>query len=174
VIIHDVKSWHLYSFVWLFCDLALAERMNWLKAPLDTDPFGSLIAAPAASIKEWCLDPQVGGKGVFDTLEDTDSPECLKRLEDLQKISRDSAAAPVGSAAAPVRGSESKSHAASQPDEGAMKQKQQVHSFELARLIVYFADYNSEGETISFNDLFFIDFGVFLEAWTYEFCVRFY
>jgi hypothetical protein len=39
------------------------------------------------------LDPQVGGKGVFDTLEDTDSPECLKRLEDLQKISRDSAAA---------------------------------------------------------------------------------
>jgi len=59
-------------------------------------------------------------------------------------------------------------------DEGEIEQKEQVHSFELARLIVYFADYNSEGETISFNDPFFIDFGVFLEAWTYEFCVRFY
>jgi len=61
----------------------LAERMNWLKVPVERDPFGARVLAagiPAATIKEWSVDPQVKGKSVFDSLEDTDSDECVKRL----------------------------------------------------------------------------------------------
>ena len=61
----------------------LAERMNWLKVPVEQDPFGAKVLAAglsAATIKEWSVDPQVKGKSVFDSLEDTDSDECLKKL----------------------------------------------------------------------------------------------
>jgi hypothetical protein len=68
--------------IFIFC-AGLAERMNWLKVPVERDPFGARVLAagiPAATIKEWSVDPQVKGKSVFDSLEDTDSDECVKRL----------------------------------------------------------------------------------------------
>ena len=69
--------------------VALAERMNWLKTPVESDPFGAQVLAlplAAETIKDWCKDPQVGGRSVFDALEDTDSPECLKLLEGLKNL----------------------------------------------------------------------------------------
>ena len=67
---------------------ALAERANWLKAPIEDDFYGrGLMAAgvPAATIAEWCNDPQVsyeGGKGsLFDLLEDLDADDVLKRAQ---------------------------------------------------------------------------------------------
>lgn len=64
---------------------ALAERMNWLGARVDRDPFGKLLLKAGVSrglIKDWSNDPQVtfGGspitKSLFDSLEDTDSDYC--------------------------------------------------------------------------------------------------
>jgi len=58
----------------------LAERANWLKKDIESDPFGAkLLAAgiPLQTIKEWSVDPQVKGKSLFDTLEDTDADECI-------------------------------------------------------------------------------------------------
>jgi len=68
----------------------LAERMNWLGADCKTDYFGkNLIDAGISekTIKEWSVDPQVvyGSKAMsiqaslFDTLEDTDSDQCIAR-----------------------------------------------------------------------------------------------
>jgi len=65
---------------------ALAERMNWLKTPLEQDAFGSQVLAagiPAATVKEWSVDPQVKGRGVFDALEDTDTETCLAKLREM-------------------------------------------------------------------------------------------
>jgi nucleoside diphosphate kinase len=65
---------------------ALAERMNWLKTPLDQDTFGAQVLAsgiPAATVKEWSVDPQVKGRSVFDSLEDTDTEACLAKLREL-------------------------------------------------------------------------------------------
>lgn len=69
---------------------AMAERMNWLGAKLEEDPFGKeLLAAgiPAATIKQWSVDPTVtyGAErmpikmSLFDSLEDTNSDMCLAR-----------------------------------------------------------------------------------------------
>ena len=41
---------------------ALAERMNWLGASLETDPFGAALLSagiPETTIKAWSVDPQV-------------------------------------------------------------------------------------------------------------------
>jgi hypothetical protein len=65
---------------------ALAERLNWLHASVDDDAFGKRLLAAGVSkqqIADWSVDPQVhyGPTGkqasLFDTLEDTDSDECL-------------------------------------------------------------------------------------------------
>jgi TPR repeat protein len=94
---------------------ALAERMNWVGAALETDAFGaSLLAAgiPAATIREWTLDPQVkvgdGSKNgsLFDALEDTNAAECLaecKRLWLLNAPVPAPASAPVAAVAAPTK-----------------------------------------------------------------------
>jgi CDGSH-type Zn-finger protein len=70
----------------------LAERLNWVGAKLESDPFGSALLAagfPADTIAAWSVDPQVNvdaaGKmgSVFDSLEDTDASECLEKLKQL-------------------------------------------------------------------------------------------
>jgi hypothetical protein len=65
---------------------ALAERLNWLHAHVEDDSFGKRLLAAGVSkqqIAEWSVDPQVTygptakQASLFDTLEDTDSDECL-------------------------------------------------------------------------------------------------
>jgi len=67
----------------------LAERMNWLGvAPVD-DPFGSLCIDAGltdATIKDWVLDPVVGGGSLFDALEDSDVGPCLSKLGELNAL----------------------------------------------------------------------------------------
>lgn len=65
---------------------ALAERMNWLKTPVEEDVFGARLLSAGVSeetIKAWSVDPQVKGKGLFDTLEDMDSDECVAKAVEL-------------------------------------------------------------------------------------------
>jgi len=65
---------------------ALAERMNWLGACLDTDIFGKAMldsGISAETIKEWSEDPQVKGGSVFDGLEDTQAVDCLQKCVQL-------------------------------------------------------------------------------------------
>jgi len=67
----------------------LAERMNWLQAPISSDPFGKVLLGagiPEATIKAWSVDPQVvlpgeGGKkgSLFDQLEDMDLQPCIDK-----------------------------------------------------------------------------------------------
>jgi len=74
----------------------LAERMNWLQAPMAEDSFGKkLIAAGLAEdmIKAWTVDPQVtlpgdeGKKGsLFDALEDLDHDACLAKAIEISKV----------------------------------------------------------------------------------------
>ena len=64
----------------------LAERMNWLKVPVEADEFGEALIAAGVSvstIKDWSVDPQVKGKSIFDQLEDTDAEECIRRCVEL-------------------------------------------------------------------------------------------
>ena len=64
----------------------LAERMNWLKVPVEADEFGAALVSAGvnvATIKDWSVDPQVKGKSIFDQLEDTDAEECIKRCVEL-------------------------------------------------------------------------------------------
>lgn len=70
---------------------ALAERANWLKAPIAADDFGrGLIAAGVdeETIRTWASDPQVtfnGEKGsLFDFLEDLDADAVLERATQIQ------------------------------------------------------------------------------------------
>jgi len=66
---------------------ALAERINWTGATVDTDAFGKAMLAsgiPAKTVLAWTEDPQVplpaGGKGsLFDALEDLSSDACLDK-----------------------------------------------------------------------------------------------
>lgn len=66
----------------------LAERMNWLKTPIETDPFGNVLLAAGVSpkrIQEWSVDPQAplpsGEMGsLFDAVEDTDGAACIETL----------------------------------------------------------------------------------------------
>lgn len=75
---------------------ALAERMNWLEVPLESDEYGKLMleaGIPAKLIKEWSVDPQVlyGARSLpikmslFDSVEDTDSDMCLARAMMIMK-----------------------------------------------------------------------------------------
>jgi len=66
---------------------ALAERNNWLSAPIADDSFGAALIAAGISedvIKAWSVDPQVlvgGTKGsLFDSVEDMDSGACIEKL----------------------------------------------------------------------------------------------
>eukprot|EP01041_Mallomonas_annulata_P010508 gene10510-21916_t len=66
----------------------LAERMNWLKTPVTSDKFGAKLVAAGISpktITEWSVDPQVKGRSLFDSLEDTDSDECISKCVELSK-----------------------------------------------------------------------------------------
>lgn len=66
----------------------LAERMNWLKVPIQKDEFGSQLIKAGVSentIKEWSVDPQVKGKSLFDQLEDLDAAECISKAVSLAK-----------------------------------------------------------------------------------------
>jgi glutathione S-transferase/nucleoside diphosphate kinase len=75
---------------------ALAERMNWLGASIDADPFGSSCLAAGLSeetIRAWSVDPQVqlpsGGKGsLFDAVEDMDVKQCLATLISIDQCSK--------------------------------------------------------------------------------------
>jgi len=67
---------------------ALAERLNWRGADVETDPFGKAMldsGVPKETIMIWTKDPQVMFEGkkqsLFDVLEDTDFDECLARAQ---------------------------------------------------------------------------------------------
>jgi hypothetical protein len=72
----------------------LAEKMNWLKRPLEQDSFGQALLSAGLikdTILEWSVDPQVmkpdGDKGsVFDALEDMDVDKCLAKLVELNNV----------------------------------------------------------------------------------------
>lgn len=64
----------------------LAERMNWLRVSIAADPFGLQLIDRGISedtIKAWTLDPQVKGRGVFDSFEDINSDECLAKAVEM-------------------------------------------------------------------------------------------
>merc|ERR1712086_17393 len=65
---------------------AMAERINWCNATLETDAYGKAMldaGIPKATIMEWCVDPQVMFEGkkqsLFDLLEDLDAYDCLAK-----------------------------------------------------------------------------------------------
>jgi len=64
----------------------LAERMNWLKVAPESDPFGVKLldrGISADTIRAWTLDPQVKGRGVFDSFEDIDCDEVLAKAVEM-------------------------------------------------------------------------------------------
>jgi hypothetical protein len=64
----------------------LAERMNWLKVPVEADNFGAaLIGAgvSAATIATWSVDPQVKGRSIFDQFEDSNCADCIAKCVEL-------------------------------------------------------------------------------------------
>jgi len=74
----------------------LAERMNWLGYKAEKDQFGkALLNADVRSktIKDWCLDPAVTygeklnptTKSIWDTIEDMDAEECIKKCAEIAK-----------------------------------------------------------------------------------------
>eukprot|EP00854_Cymbomonas_tetramitiformis_P010470 gene10470-12381_t len=71
---------------------AMAERINWVGASLESDPFAKAMRAagiPDATIAAWTQDPQVlydGAKvSLFDTLEDVDTSICLEKIKKIAK-----------------------------------------------------------------------------------------
>ena len=73
---------------------ALAEKHNWLQVPINDDTFGEALlhaGIPLATIKAWCVDPQVAVPGsklsergsLFDQLEDLDSKDCLSKCVEI-------------------------------------------------------------------------------------------
>jgi hypothetical protein len=75
----------------------LAERVNWLGAKVEEDPFGKgLLSAgvPPETIDKWSGDAQVIVEGetkdgktmsVFDALEDLDADEVLEKVKKISK-----------------------------------------------------------------------------------------
>lgn len=64
----------------------LAEKLNWLKADLKSDPFGAALLEAGITeetIKAWSVDPQVKGKSIFDQLEDMDVDACKAKMLEL-------------------------------------------------------------------------------------------
>jgi len=73
---------------------ALAERLNWMGAKLESDPFGKALldsGIPKATVMEWTKDPQVMFNGkkssLFDLLEDLDNDECLAKAQTIAGVS---------------------------------------------------------------------------------------
>lgn len=67
----------------------LAEKINWLKADPAQDAFGARLIKAGVSVKTiqaWSLDPQVGGKSLFDQLEDLDASACVAKASSLAKL----------------------------------------------------------------------------------------
>jgi len=72
----------------------LAERMNWLEAKCDQDPYGKKLLEAGLTeelIKTWSVDPQVnieGGKkgSLFDQLEDMNATPCLEKAVSLKGL----------------------------------------------------------------------------------------
>jgi len=67
---------------------ALAERLNWMGAALESDPFGKALldsGIPKETIMTWTKDPQVAYAGkkasLFDLLEDLDYDECISKAQ---------------------------------------------------------------------------------------------
>jgi len=74
----------------------LAERMNWLNAKVDKDPFGKLLLEAGVrqkTIKDWTLDPAVSYgskqsptvKSIWDTIEDMDAQPCIDKCAEIDK-----------------------------------------------------------------------------------------
>jgi len=76
----------------------LAEKMNWMGLGITDDAFGRALldaGLSPATIKAWSVDPRVtvseGEKAsVFDTLEDVDVGDCLKKLVELNVLNSSS------------------------------------------------------------------------------------
>jgi len=76
----------------------LAEKLNWMGMDITDDPFGKALldaGLSPATIKEWSVDPRVtvsGGEkaSIFDTLEDVDVDDCLKKLVELNALNSSS------------------------------------------------------------------------------------
>ena len=73
---------------------ALAERLNWMGAKLEDDPFGKAMLASGISkdtIMAWTKDPQVAYEGkkasLFDLLEDLDYDDCLAKAQAIAGVS---------------------------------------------------------------------------------------
>ena len=67
----------------------LAEKINWLKADPAQDAFGARLVKAGVSVKTiqaWSVDPQVGGKSLFDQLEDLDASACVAKAAGLAKL----------------------------------------------------------------------------------------
>jgi nucleoside diphosphate kinase len=73
---------------------ALCERLNWVGAKLESDPFGAALLAagiPKETILAWTKDPQVSVNGknasLFDTLEDLSVSACLAKAKEIAGVS---------------------------------------------------------------------------------------
>merc|ERR1719471_746935 len=69
---------------------ALSERANWLGYRIERDPFGKVLlkaGISAATIRDWCKDPQVTygplpmTTSLYDALEDTDTDWCAAKCK---------------------------------------------------------------------------------------------
>ena len=76
----------------------LAEKLNWLGMSITEDSFGKALLDAGLSpqtIKEWSVDPRVTVSAdekasIFDTLEDMDVGDCLKKLVELNNLNASS------------------------------------------------------------------------------------
>lgn len=73
---------------------AMAERLNWMGATLESDPFGKAMleaGIPKETVLEWTKDPQVSFEGkkasLFDLLEDLDNDACLEKAQKIAGVS---------------------------------------------------------------------------------------
>jgi nucleoside diphosphate kinase len=80
---------------------AMAERLNWVGASLETDPFGKAMleaGIPKKTVLEWTKDPQVTFEGkkasLFDLLEDTNADACLAKAQKIAGVTPASGARP--------------------------------------------------------------------------------
>mmetsp|Transcript_594 Transcript_594/g.841 ORF Transcript_594/g.841 Transcript_594/m.841 type:complete len:338 (-) Transcript_594:164-1177(-) len=75
---------------------ALAERLNWVGADLETDAFGAAMLKAGISketIMAWTKDPQVEFEGtkssLFDLLEDINCDECIAKAQKIAGVAGD-------------------------------------------------------------------------------------
>mmetsp|Transcript_10848 Transcript_10848/g.36187 ORF Transcript_10848/g.36187 Transcript_10848/m.36187 type:complete len:155 (-) Transcript_10848:144-608(-) len=74
---------------------AMAERLNWCGATVETDTFGKGLLAAGLSkktIMEWTQDPQVnvgaGSASLFDSLEDLSADDCLEKAAAINLLNK--------------------------------------------------------------------------------------